>query len=88
MLLTYVGGVDIHAIVNMASAPSSFVSNVCSGNGATRPMSAGNTGLETQDELQEVLNMCRRDMIVLWNDEGVRDVLRRRKIRLEEGSGL
>ena len=59
-----------------------------SGNGATRPMSAGNTGLETQDEPQEVLNMCRRDMIALWNDEGVRDVLRRRKIRLEEGSGL
>ena len=72
----------------MASAPSSFVSNVCSGNGATRPMSAGNTGLETQDEPQEVLNMCRRDMIALWHDEGVRDVLRRRKIRLEEGSGL
>lgn len=58
------------------------------GNGAMRPMSAGNTGLETQDEPQEVLNMCRRDMMALWNDEGVRDVLRRRKIRLEEGSGF
>ncbi|KIK04848.1 hypothetical protein K443DRAFT_400733 [Laccaria amethystina LaAM-08-1] len=58
------------------------------GNGAARPMSAGNTGLETQDEPQEVLNMCRRDMIALWHDEGVRDVLRRRKIRIEEGSGF
>jgi hypothetical protein len=58
-----------------------------SGNGA-RPTSAGNTGLETQDEPQEVLNICSRDMIALWHDEGVRDVLRRRKIRLEEGPGL
>lgn len=53
-----------------------------------RPMSAGNTGLETQDEAQEVLHSCRKDMIQLWNDEGIRDILRRRKIRLEEGSGL
>ncbi|KIK02627.1 hypothetical protein K443DRAFT_677470 [Laccaria amethystina LaAM-08-1] len=58
-----------------------------SGNGA-RPTSAGNTGLETQDEPQEVLNICSRDMIALWHDEGVRDVLRRRKIRLEEGPGF
>ncbi|EDR02573.1 guanine nucleotide-binding protein alpha-4 subunit [Laccaria bicolor S238N-H82] len=49
---------------------------------------AGNTGLETQDEPQEVLNMCRSDIIALWHDEGVREVLRRRKIRLEEGSGF
>ncbi|KAF8970479.1 guanine nucleotide binding protein, alpha subunit [Flammula alnicola] len=53
-----------------------------------RPMSAGNTGLETPDEPQEVLHSCRRDMMQLWNDEGVRDILRRRKIRLEEGSGF
>ena len=33
-----------------------------SGKGA-RPMSAGNTGLETQDEPQEVLNMCRRILL-------------------------
>lgn len=51
-------------------------------------MSAGNTGLETTDEPQEVLHSCRRDMMQLWNDPGVRDVLRRRKIRLEEASGL
>ncbi|KAF9484836.1 G-alpha-domain-containing protein [Pholiota conissans] len=53
-----------------------------------RPMSAGNTGLETPDEPQEVLHSCRKDMIQLWGDENVRDVLRRRKIRLEEGSGF
>ena len=53
-----------------------------------RPMSAGNTGLETPDEPQSVLHSCRREMIQLWNDEGIRDVLRRRKIRLEEDSGL
>ena len=58
-----------------------------SGSGAG-PTIAGNTGLETQDEPQKVLNRCRSDMIALWYDEGVRDVLRRRKIRIEEGSGL
>ncbi|KAF4616850.1 hypothetical protein D9613_008685 [Agrocybe pediades] len=53
-----------------------------------RPMSAGNTGLETPDEPQDVLHSCRNDMIQLWKDEGIRDILRRRKIRLEEGSGF
>ena len=53
-----------------------------------RPMSAGNTGLETPDELQEVLSSCRKDMIQLWNDQGVREILRRKKIRLEDASGL
>ncbi|KAF8201389.1 guanine nucleotide binding protein, alpha subunit [Pholiota molesta] len=53
-----------------------------------RPMSAGNTGLETPDEPQEVLHSCRKDMMQLWGDEHVRDILRRRKIRLEEGSGF
>ena len=59
-----------------------------SGSGAGPTIVGNSTGLETQDELQEVLNICRSDMIALWRDEGVRDVLRRRKIRLEEGSGL
>jgi guanine nucleotide-binding protein subunit alpha len=51
-------------------------------------MSAGNTGLETPDELQEVLSSCRRDMIELWNDPGIREILRRKKIRLEDASGF
>lgn len=64
-------------------------SNIASVSGSSqRPMSAGNTGLETPDEPQEVLHACRKDLIQLWHDEGVRDVLKRRKIRLEEGSGL
>lgn len=53
-----------------------------------RPMSAGTTGLETKDEPQEVLNTCRRDIAALWNDPFVREILRRRKIRLEEFPGL
>jgi len=62
--------------------PSSQTSN------GHRPMSAGNTGLETPDEPQEVLHSCRRDMMQLWNDEGIKHVLLKRKIRLEEASGL
>lgn len=43
---------------------------------------------EMRDEAQEVLYSCRRDMMQLWHDPGVREILRRRKIRLEESSGL
>nr|GAT48866.1 guanine nucleotide-binding protein alpha-4 subunit [Mycena chlorophos] len=40
------------------------------------------------DEPQEVLHSCSTAMQTLWNDPGVREVLRRRKIRLEEGPGF
>lgn len=53
-----------------------------------RPLSAGTTGQETQDESQVALHECRDDMMALWNDRTVRDVLRKRKIRLEESPGL
>jgi len=53
-----------------------------------RPTSAGNTGIETQDEPQQVLYSCRQDMIRLWNDDRVRDILHRKKVRLEESPGL
>lgn len=53
-----------------------------------RPSSLGNTGLETQDESQVVINECRGAMISLWGDKLVREVLKRRKIRLEESPGL
>lgn len=53
-----------------------------------RPLSAGTTGQETQDESQVALHECRDDMIELWNDRTVRDVLRKRKMRLEESPGL
>ncbi|CDO70181.1 hypothetical protein BN946_scf184774.g9 [Trametes cinnabarina] len=53
-----------------------------------RPQSAGTTGQETIDESQTVLHRCCADMISLWNDPVVRQVLRRRKIRLEESPGF
>jgi guanine nucleotide-binding protein alpha-1 subunit len=53
-----------------------------------RPSSAGTAGQETQDESQLALHQCRDDMIALWNDRTVRDVLRKRKMRLEESPGL
>ncbi|KAJ7098222.1 guanine nucleotide binding protein, alpha subunit [Mycena epipterygia] len=43
---------------------------------------------EARDEAQEALHACASAMIALWSDAGVRDVLRRRKIRLEEGPGF
>ena len=59
-----------------------------SGSSAYRPSSAGNTGLETQDEPQEVLNKLRKEMKQLWHDPLVKEILKRKKIKLEEGSGL
>ncbi|TFK28492.1 G-alpha-domain-containing protein [Coprinopsis marcescibilis] len=59
-----------------------------SANGHHRPTSAGNTGLETQDEPQQVLHMLRKDMVQLWQDPYVKEILRRKKIKLEEGSGF
>ncbi|KAG2041070.1 guanine nucleotide binding protein, alpha subunit [Suillus americanus] len=54
----------------------------------TRPISLGNTGMQTRDEAQEVIHSCSYDIMALWNDRLVREVLRRRKIRLEESSGF
>nr|WBU87314.1 G-alpha-domain-containing protein [Ganoderma boninense] len=53
-----------------------------------RPQSAGTTGQETIDESQAVLHHCRSDIVALWNDPVVRQILRRRKVRLEEGPGF
>lgn len=57
-------------------------------NGSGRPSSAGTTGIETPEESQAVLHQCRNDMIALWNDRTVKDILKKRKIRLEESPGL
>ncbi|KAG2127896.1 G-alpha-domain-containing protein [Suillus bovinus] len=54
----------------------------------TRPVSLGTTGMQTRDEAQEVIHSCSYDIMALWNDRLVREVLRRRKIRLEESSGF
>jgi len=43
---------------------------------------------EIRDEAQEMLYSCRKDMMQLWHDPVVKEILRRRKIRLEESSGL
>ncbi|KAF9231558.1 guanine nucleotide binding protein, alpha subunit [Melanogaster broomeanus] len=46
------------------------------------------SGMPGRDEAQEVLHACSDDIISLWNDKFVREVLRRRKIRLEELPGF
>lgn len=53
-----------------------------------RPISLGDTGMTTRDEAQEALHTCSDDIIALWHNKEVREVLRRRKIRLEELPGL
>ena len=69
-----------------SSSSSSFSNN---GHGTSqRPISAGNIGSETPDEPQQILHSCRKDMMQLWNDQGIKDILRRKKIRLEDASGL
>jgi hypothetical protein len=86
-------GALARARVNFPSYGGNYSSTSSSSNNeysstSKRPMSAGNRGLETPDELQEVLASCRKDMIQLWNDQGIREILRRKKIRLEDASGL
>lgn len=53
-----------------------------------RPISLGDTGMTTRDEAQEVLHGCSDDIVALWNNKFAREVLKRRKIRLEELPGL
>ncbi|KIY63155.1 G-alpha-domain-containing protein [Cylindrobasidium torrendii FP15055 ss-10] len=53
-----------------------------------RRASAGDTGLESADEVQETLHACAEDMIDLWHDKNVQRVLKRKKIRLEELPGF
>ncbi|KAF5351154.1 hypothetical protein D9756_008283 [Leucocoprinus leucothites] len=48
----------------------------------------GSNNSTTEDETQETLHALCDDMLQLWHDPGVREVLKRRKIRLEEGSGF
>ncbi|KAG8216368.1 guanine nucleotide binding protein, alpha subunit [Butyriboletus roseoflavus] len=53
-----------------------------------RPISLGDTGMTTRDEAQEVLHVSSDDITALWSNKFVREVLRRRKIRLEELPGF
>jgi guanine nucleotide-binding protein alpha-1 subunit len=45
-------------------------------------------GLDEWDEPTEVICHCREEMMALWEDPTVREVLRRRKVRVEESPGL
>jgi guanine nucleotide-binding protein subunit alpha len=84
-------GALARARVNFPSSGDSSASSSSSNeyvSTSQRPISAGNIGLETPDEPQEVLYSCRMDMIQLWYDQGIRDILRRKKIRLEDSSGF
>lgn len=48
----------------------------------------GTAGQETQDQSQVVIHECRREMMALWHDRTVKEILKKRKIRLEESPGL
>jgi hypothetical protein len=54
---------------------------------SSTPANSGASTLES-DEPQELLHSCRGDIMTMWNDPTVRDILRRRKVRLEEFPGL
>ncbi|KAF6753959.1 guanine nucleotide binding protein, alpha subunit [Ephemerocybe angulata] len=54
-----------------------------SGRGERRRGSA-----EGEDEATEVIASCCEDIVSLWRDEGVRALLRRRRIRLEDSAGF
>jgi hypothetical protein len=43
---------------------------------------------EDDDEITNVLDACRDDMVALWRDPIVKEILHRRDIHLEEGPGL
>lgn len=44
--------------------------------------------LKGGDEAMEVLDACREDIISLWNDDVVQDILARRRIKLEDEPGF
>ncbi len=54
-----------------------------------RPNSANaSLGGAVPDEVTEMLHYCRDDLVALWKDPAVREILRRSRIRLEELPGL
>ncbi|KAJ6491248.1 guanine nucleotide binding protein, alpha subunit [Mycena vitilis] len=53
-----------------------------------RPASPSASPARADDAPQEALTACAPAMRALWADRGVREVLRRRKVRLEEGPGF
>lgn len=53
-----------------------------------RPTSLGDTGMETRDEISAGLHAYRHEMAALWEHPTAREILSRRKVRLEESPGL
>ncbi|KAF9231559.1 G-protein alpha subunit-domain-containing protein [Melanogaster broomeanus] len=56
---------------------------VLRGNGPLAFLEDTDTGTPGRDEAQEILCACSDDIISLWNDNFIREVLRRRKMRLK-----
>jgi guanine nucleotide-binding protein subunit alpha len=40
------------------------------------------------DEVTKILHACHQDLLDLWRDPAVREILRKKKVKLEEGPGL
>lgn len=58
------------------------------GTGSSHSSSSNLKARDFEVNAQDVLNSCRRDIITLWNDPLVRRILKKRKLRMEEQSGL
>ena len=81
-------GVLAKAVRMHARTESGVSADTTEGNGHKRSSSSGTSVPGMPDEPQEVLHACRQDIMSLWNDPTVREILRRKKIRLEELPGL
>jgi guanine nucleotide-binding protein subunit alpha len=53
-----------------------------------RLLKADAVDLEKVEEASDLLTACQDDIITLWNDRAVKDVLKKRDVRLEESPGL
>jgi hypothetical protein len=62
------------------------------GKAASRPGSPGGASstlaAPADEELTATIHACRLDMLALWNHSSTREILRRRRIRLDESPGL
>ncbi|KAJ8468683.1 hypothetical protein ONZ45_g17156 [Pleurotus djamor] len=59
-----------------------------SGRQGSRPSSGGGSARSSGDKVTEVLINCKQDLVSLWRDEGVRAVLQKRRVTIEESSGF
>lgn len=48
----------------------------------------GKNGTSLTDELTTVLDACKDDIVTMWEDQAVKDMLRRRTVRLQDMPGL